>query len=255
MKEGKKLKNREISMLFMLAIVGIAALTIYFVLFPMYTNLSVLEAENETLRAREIEMSTQIDRSAGYQQMHDEAKTDYSRYISYFYRPMDPETIDERISGMLIAHGMTPSTLTMTGLQVEGVPPYLAQELRAAPVPKPLDIRKDESTAAEDGQESSGSGTASADAGDPVGEAAPASPGQEEFEDYAFVYTVTVSAQGDREHLYTFLAQTAPMTAMEVTGFSYDDPVDKNTPGTVNMTIKLYVFVEGVPANEQAGGK
>ena len=258
----KSLKSNEIQMLFTLVIVAVAALVIYFILLPMYNGLADLEKDNDDLRNQEYEIRNQIAQAPGYQNMHDEARADYFRYIAYFYSPMAPELIDERITSMLIAHGMTPATLTMTTLTVEGIPAYMAQELRADPVPIPLDSVADEEQAADNSGQANaeGGGSNLEDAAD-AAEAA-ANPTEEIFDDYAFVYTVSVSAHGDRNNLFTFLAQVAPMTAMYVTDFSYIDPVTEKasepggkdivTPGVINMTIKMYVFVEGVPANPQA---
>jgi len=250
----KNLKSGELKMLLTLVVVAVAALTIYFILFPMYQGLAVLEEENKTLRTQAAEAQNQIDKIPGFQNMLDEARNDYYRYIGYFFNPMEPELLDERITSMLIAHGMTPSAFSMSTLEVQGIPPYEAQELRANPVPVPLGSEDEET-----GEGQTGSALENA-----AENAEAAAEGAEEiiYDDYAFVYTVTVTAHGDRNNLFTFLAQVAPMTAMFVTDYSYTDPVvtepttpggtKTTTPGIINMTIKMYVFVEGVTANEQA---
>jgi hypothetical protein len=236
----KRLKSGEISMLFTLVIVAVAALTIYYVLFPMYTNLAVLEKENEALRIEESNMRTQIDLATGFQEMYDEARADYVKYIAMFYGPMEPELIDDRITNMMISHEMTPTSLSMTNLTVEGVPPYMVEELRTNPVPAPPNEGGE-------GPVADTSGTA--------GTADESNSAPQEFNDYAFVYTVSVSANGKRDNLYTFLAQVYPMTAMEVVNFTFSDTDEKGSlvVGTINMTLKLYVFAPGVPANQQTG--
>lgn len=249
----KPLKSSELKMLLNLVVVAVAALTIYFILLPMYQGLAVLEEENNALRAQEIETSAQIDKLPGFQDMLVEARNDYYRFIGYFHNPMPPEILDERITSMLISHGMTPTSFSMTTLQVQGIPPYMMQELRVNPVPIPLDTTG--------GEAAEGGGTALENAAEAAETAAE---GAEEviYEDNVFVYTINVNAQGDRNNLFTFLAQVAPMTAMYVTSFSITDPVvtpattpggsATTTPGTINMTIKVYVYVEGVSANAQA---
>jgi hypothetical protein len=256
---AKSLKNSELKMLLTLVVVAIAALTIYFILLPMYQGLAVLEEENITLRIQESEYTNQVDKIPDFQNMLDTARSDYYRYVGYFHRPMEPELLDERITSMLISHGMTPSSFTMTTLEVKGIPPYFAEELRANPAPLPLGAEGEET--AEGEQAEAGGGTVLDNAAENA-EAAAEGAEVAVYEDYAFVYTINVSARGDRNNLFTFLAQVAPMTAMYVTEFSFTDPIvtpattpggtATTTPGIIDMTIKLYVYVEGVTANEQA---
>jgi len=235
----KSFSNKEISLVFALVIVAVAGLSLYFVLLPMFTNLSKLNGDIDILKAQEVEHRNQIAQLENFQEMYDKAKSDYNKYVAYFYGPMVPELIDERVTGMVIANDMTPATLTMTLLRIESVPLYVAKELRVSPVPVPIgdleagDAREDDAAAEED---------------DPAAEA-----DEDEDECYAFEYTVSVSAYGERENLYAFLAQAAPMTALEVTSFVYDkgNTGDGASQNVIEIELKLYVFVEGVaPADE-----
>jgi len=242
----KKLKDSEVSMLVILAIIAVAALGIYFVLFPMFTNMRALTSEIDELQMKEFEYKNQIAQTEIYQQQYKEAQSDYYRFFSYFYSPMDPEIIDERVTSMLIAHGMTPATLSMTTLNVEGISRYYAQELRANPLPETVEPPVDGEVTPVP----------------PIGELNddPAtSPEQVTPADaYAFTYSVNVGAYGNRDNLYTFLAQVAPMTAMHVVYFDFTDPIttkdssgrSTTTPGQINMQIKMYVLIDGVPARD-----
>jgi len=252
----RKLKDSELSTIFIVAIIAVAALGIYFVLFPMFTNMNDLTDDIDSLRAQEYEYRAQISQTESYLEQYKEAQADYNRFFSYFYSPMDPEIIDERITSMLIAHDMTPASLSMTTLNVEGVSPYFASELRVNPVP---DLT---------GADGDGQITPVPPIGDISGEDVNVGdyfPDQEQpdFADsYAFVYTVNVSAYGNRDNLYTFLAQVAPMTAMIVTAFDFTDSVSEKgsdgktitTPGQINMEIKMYVLIDGVPARDFGTG-
>ena len=271
---GYKLKASEVRMLFALLIVGISVLTAYFLLLPMFTNLSALSDEVEGLQRQQDEKRLQIARTAEFQDMYDDAQSEYYRYISYFYEPMAPEMIDERITSMLLAHNMTPASLSMTTLQVEAVPQYMADELRASPLP----VMPDSDTAIiVDGAVATGAqgagggdvgdGPAPGTAADGADADAAETPSQasDGSDSYAFVYTIKATAYGKRDSLYAFLAQASNMTAMEVTSFSYADPKpetaadsgekDAADAGSINMEIKLYVFVEGVMAKDRAENK
>ena len=249
----RKLKESEISTIFILVIIAIAALGVYFVLYPMFTNMNSLTDEIENLKVREYEYRAQIAQTEIYQEQFRDAQSDYNKYFTYFHSPMDPEIIDERITSMLIAHGMTPASLSMTTLAVEGVSPYRAEELRVNPVPEVVDPPGDEQVTpvppiGDIGDEGIDVGSYFPDAA----EDAPAA------DSYAFVYTVSVNAYGDRDDLYTFLSQVSTMTAMEVMFFSFTDSVSEKdsagktvtTPGQINMDIKMYVLIDGVPARE-----
>jgi len=143
----------------------------------------------------------------------------------------------------------------MTTLDVEGIPTYYAEELRANPLPETLDPQ-------EDGYETPippVGDISDTPYDDPASAAADAPPEQIGSADsYAFVYTVTTNAYGNRDNLYTFLAQVAPMTAMHVVYFDFTDPVTTRdadgksitTPGQINMVIKMYVLIDGVPARD-----
>jgi len=250
----KKLKESEVSMLVILAIIGVAALAVYFVLLPMFTNMRSLTGEIDELKMKELEFKTQIAQTEIYQNQFDEAQASYYRFFPYFFPPMDPEIVDERVTSMLIAHDMTPATLNMTTLEVEGISPYYADELRANPVPEILEPEEEapELTAPPAG----GADDMLADQGGTAAE--PEGPA----DSYAFVYTVTLSAYGDRDNLYTFLQQVSGMTAMHVISFSFTDSqttrdeagVSTTTPGLINMQIKMYVLIDGVPARDFGAG-
>ena len=245
----RKLKDSEVSTIAIVAILAAAFLGFYFVLFPMFTKMNSLEDEIVGLRAQQSEFKNQIAQTEIYKNQYREAQANYYRYFTYFHSAMDPEIIDERVTSMLIAHGMTPASLSMTTLESFAVFPYVAQELRANPLP-------DTEGAAEGQAEAPAAGT---NAGDGIADAediynqlqdAAAAAGDAS---YSFVYTINVSAYGERANLYTFLAQVATMTAMYVTSFDFTDPME-DTPGQINMQIKMYVLIDGVPARDFGGG-
>jgi len=252
--ETKKLKENEVSMIVILAIVAVAVLGAYFVLFPMFTNMNTLNDEIDALKVQEYEYKNQIAQTELYKQQYQDAQADYYKFFTYFHSPMDPEIIDERITSMLLAHDMTPATLSMTTLNVEGVSPYYADELRVNPVPELLDPQEEAPI------------TPVPPIGDisdmPVDDGAMDPELAGPADSYAFVYTIDVSAYGNRDNLYTFLAQVAPMTAMHIISFDFTDPettrdadgVSTTTPGQINMQIKMYVLIDGVPARDFSEG-
>jgi len=248
----KGLRESDVSMLFILAIIAVAALGIYFVLYPMFTNMKSLTGEVDELQVKEYEYKNQIAQTEIALKQYEEAQADYYRFFSYFYSPMDPEIIDERVTSMLIAHDMTPASFSMTTLTVEGISPYMADELRTNPVPETTEPPAAQEPPAE------GSEGNLPDIPDPTPAPQPAPGFSTPADSYAFVYTINVSAYGNRDNLYTFLSQVSTMTAMHVISFNFSDPTTERDaegktttkPGEINMQIKMYVLVDGVPARD-----
>jgi len=247
----KKLSQKERTLLFILAVVAIAVLGVWFLLLPAYNSISTVYEELETLKSQEFEYRNEIMLAEMYEKMLDDAQAEYEKYSSYFYDLMEPESIDERITGMLTDNGMTPATLSMTLLEVKGVLPYTVSELRVNPVPKPVDSEADN-----EGGES--------DSGEPAGDGAETDKDDAEAKDSkSFVYTVNITAHGERDNLYDFLTQAAGMTAFEVTSYSFgtkiatteaaaasDAAANADSQELIKIEIKLYVFVEGVAVED-----
>ncbi|MDR0875334.1 MAG: hypothetical protein LBN12_03895 [Clostridiales Family XIII bacterium] len=256
-----KLSVRERTMIFVLIIVGIAFVMGYFLLMPMMTEYKTVQAEYTELQDREVEMRAQIEQKEAYQQAYNQALVQYNEYSRYFYRQIDPEILDELVTGLTLASGLDPVNLTMSQLTQEGVPPYTATNLAPQPIPviepeAPADeasgAPEDEPAAGEDG---TGAGATEPAFEEPVYTEPATSEGAA-----SFVYTVEMTANGSRLAYYDLLARVKAMDAIEVVSFSYRDPVtekapagsdakDTFTPGELRFSLKVYVFVEGVPAS------
>jgi hypothetical protein len=246
-----KLSLRERTMIFVLAIVAVAGMMGYFLLWPMMTEYGAIQTEIEDLKTREIDMRMQIEQKESYQQAYNVALVQYNQYAQYFYRPIDPEILDELITGLTLASGMSPQALSMSQLQVEGVPLYVATELAPHPVPEPTLPAEDES-----GQDGEGEGdeTLSGDGS----EATPAEP-TPQASTSSYVYNAHMTAEGSRTAFYDLLARVQALDAIEIVRFDYTDPEiikalegsnEKDTviPGRLNLDFKVYVFVEGMLA-------
>jgi hypothetical protein len=242
-----KLSVRERTMIFVLAILAVAGVMGYFLLWPMVTEYGTIQTEYEDLQNQEVDMRAQIGQKEAYQQAYNEALVQYNAYSQYFYRPIDPEILDELVTGFTLASGLTPKSLSMTQLGTEGVPLYMATELAPHPVPTP-------ETPAE-GSEESGENTGAEEGTEPVPEA-PAV----QTNTACYVYNAHMTAEGTRKAFYDLLARIQPMNAIEIIRFDYTDPViekapagsnekDKVTPGKLNIDFKVYVFVEGMIAS------
>jgi hypothetical protein len=246
-----KLSLRERTMIFVLAIVAIAGVMGYFLLWPMMTEYGKIQTEIEDLENREIDMRMQIEQKDAYQKAYNEALVQYNQYSQYFYRPIDPEMLDELITGLTLASGLSPRAFSMSQLQVEGIPLYSATELAPHPVPEPTIPAE-----GGDGQDGSAEGDGTAD-GDGT-ETAPAEPAPP-TNTSSYVYNAHIAAEGPRTAFYDLLARVQAMDAIEVLRFDYTDPEtikapegsnekDKVTPGRLNIDFKVYVFIEGMLA-------
>jgi hypothetical protein len=275
----KKLSVRERTMIFILIIVAIAVVMGYFLLLPMMSEYKTIQTEYTELQDRELEMRRQIEQKESYQQAYNLALVQYNEYSQYFYRPLDPEILDELVTGLTLASGLSPVTMSMSQLSPEGVPLYTPTDLTLRPVPvqtpsAPAEAAtgasasatggEGESTGSDSGADGAASSTAegSTDAGatipvtdepvytEPIPPASAAS----------YIYNVHMTADGSRTAFYDLLARIRTMDAIEVVRFDYTDPItikapegsnvkDTFTPGRLNFDLKVYVFVEGVPAS------
>jgi hypothetical protein len=249
------LSKREQIMIYLVVIVGVIAAFVFLVAKPAMENLTTLQTEADELQAREMEYRQVISQTDVYLAMYDEALATYNKAKKKYFKPMKPETLDEKVTGYLVEAGFEPTTLSMSTLNVEGIPYYSPTILRPTAVP---DIPDPEATSegAVDGdgltpKEETEAAAAAADSG--YAEEEVATGGAP-----AFVYTVNVSAEGEWSNLYKLLDAVKKKSGIEIVSYQYNDtaaPSDTVASGvpvakdSVNLVIKLYVYVKGVPAS------
>jgi hypothetical protein len=188
---------------------------------------------------------------------------------------------------MLLNHKLTPVRLSMTEIGHEPVPLFLPQTL----VPKPLPQADggagagdaDGGAGAGDAGNGAGAGGAGADGagggsgggagggtggadGAGAGNVANRTPSTNITNGSAdglptnatvYCYTVTVEASGWFDSLLDFLEGARELKAMEVLSYSYDEHAAGSVPsiegGTIMLTLKLYIFVDGGLADPAPG--
>jgi hypothetical protein len=256
----KALSKREQIMIYLVVIVGVIAAFVFFVAIPAMDNLTTLQTEADELQAQEMEYRQVISQTATYNQMYDEALAAYNKAKKKYFKPMKPETLDEKVTGYLVDAGFDPQTLSMSTLNVEGVPSYLPTVLRPTAVPEVSDPDTTSEGAVDgDGltpKEETEAAAAAADSGYAEQEAATGGAP-------AFVYTVNVSVEGEWSNLYKLLDKVRKKSGIEIISYQYNEsaaPVDISNPSasvaskdSVNMVLKLYVYVKGVPASTGNG--
>ncbi|MDR0817755.1 MAG: hypothetical protein LBN35_03860 [Clostridiales Family XIII bacterium] len=260
----RNLSKREQIMIYALVVIGVIAALVFLVAIPAMDNLTALQDETADLKNQEMEYRQVIAQADSYHEMFDEAQTTYKKAQKKYFKPMKPETLDEKITGYLMDAGFDPSTLSMSTLNVEGVPGYTAPILNPTAVPELPDT--DTATAdiavtdggAEDNADAAAAGGAGAEGADTGTEVADttAAEGYDEAAANmggapAFVYTVNVSAQGEWSNLYKLLDTVRKKSGIEIISYQYNDASGGQTASkdTVTMVIKVYVFVKGVPAS------
>jgi hypothetical protein len=233
-------------MIYALVIIVVVAVLGFFLILPALSNVTALRAEVQELADRDINTRNVIAQTEQYQRMYDEAKVDYDTYKKLFYLPMDPEALDETITGMLVNHGLEPINLTMTPLGTETVSYFAPPPLVASAVPEKS---TDGSLAVATDTAISGVDAALADSMGGMN---------------TFVYTVDVNADGDRSELFDIIEFVRNTPSLEVLNYNYTDPTEEiiygmfgedptttRTAGSVSISFKVYVFIEGVSAQPQ----
>jgi hypothetical protein len=219
---------REKVMFYSLIVILIAAALIYFLVLPGIRNLDAIREEVILLQEQEANARSVMAQIEPNNNRYREAKIRFDAARTRYYLPMAPETIDEKITGLLVDCGFAPDTLSMSLLTQEEVYPFAPQVLSAEPTADP----------------NAGTGSSGV-------------PGS------AFVYTVNVSVFGEYKNFYSLLENINHADGIELVQFDYRevDPVKVIvTNGIANMTaaealaagrdhvsmiIKIYVYVEG----------
>jgi cell division protein FtsL len=278
-----KLSRREQVLLGVLMAVIVIAVISFLVVLPSISRIDSLNSEIATLQQQKDALVSKADKLPDYQAQYDAAQQDYRNYQQFYYPFMDPEMIDSTVTGMLLDHGLTPVRLSMTEIGHESVPPFLPQTL----VPKPQADGSGGASGVGGGGEGGGSsgggaaadgdegadgsgggagGAAGSTGGAGAGNVANRTPSTNITNGSAdglptnatvYCYTVTVEASGWFDGLLDFLEGVRELKAMEVLSYSYDEHAAGSVPGieggTIMLTLKLYIFIDGSLADPASG--
>ncbi|MDR0851710.1 MAG: hypothetical protein LBN36_04385 [Clostridiales Family XIII bacterium] len=218
---------RERVMIYALIVIIIAAALVYFLVIPGSRNLQTLQAEVDSLREQEATTRSLIAQIEPNNDRYNAAKVLFEQAKLRYYLPMAPETIDEKITGILVDCGFSPDTLSMSQLTEEDVFPFTPQILSATALTDP-----------------SSAYTIPADINGSAGTK-------------AYVYTVDVSASGEYKNFYALLEYINSKDGIEMVQFDYTEvfpekpeagkpaPPASASLDHVRMVIKIYVYVEG----------
>jgi hypothetical protein len=225
--------KRERTMIYLLIVIAIGAILIYFAVLPGFTKYSALMDEIEQLEDRESLYRTTIAKAGTYGKMYADAKVAWEAAQTMYYRPMDPESLDRTITGLLIDAGFEPDNLSMSSLISEAIPSFAPPALQEMPFTTAGAVEETgEEPAADDGT------------GDPASEPS------------SFVYTIKTSVSGSLDKLYTLLDTVKDMNGIKITSYTYmenDSKATDEATGEVpegdrseaTLIFKVYVFVEG----------
>jgi hypothetical protein len=229
----EKRTKRERVLLCAMAIIAVCATLVCFLVIPGMNRLEDLQAEVTSLENERLIYSTAISQSPVYQQACRDAQSTCDEAKGRLFVPMDPESLDETISGYLISSGFDLTSLAMTPLHVEGIDDF------SGIVSKP---------AIEDGTAAATRST------------------------FAYTVNVTAAGyrsnlyrlldkiqktDGVELAAYQFggAAEGDDNRAAGVTGAKGQSGLPDSEKSTATMTFKVYVFVEGRSASSEAGAQ
>jgi len=119
-----KLSKREQSLLCIGLIAVLLMVIVFLLILPGLNKLEELGEEADDLYYELDMMQRATGNMVVYQQLYDDSREQYEAAIKKFFKPMKPETLDERVTGFLISAGYEPETLSLTPLGVEFVPEF-----------------------------------------------------------------------------------------------------------------------------------
>jgi cell division protein FtsL len=247
-----KLSLRERVLIAVLLTAAIASAVAFFVVLPAITTMQELEAEILELEGEKAEIRIEPDRTPQYQEQLELATRDFENYRHFYYPFMDPETIDQTVTNLLLDNNLEPERFAMTAISVAPVLPYTTRTLVPKPVPTAEEIAEEEAESstgttgagdapsADGGTASDGSGEGStgrseelaANAEAAADNAPPSAEGTGEGDEPSglvaglsiYCYTIDVEAKCWMEELFDFLDAARGITAMEVVSYSYIEP-------------------------------
>jgi hypothetical protein len=242
--------KREQMMIILLIVLVVVAGFAYFVVLPGIAKINTLTDEVAALEEQELTYRLAIAQTESYNKIYTEALAEYEAAKVAYRLPMDPESLDEMVTGFLLNAQFEPETLSMQPISFEAVYPYKSPALETVPFVTGGAIDASDGAAASETPSDAGGG----------GEGTPSS----------YVYSVNVSAAGKIENLYTLLDHVAGMTGIRIESYSFNPGQEKELPqsgsaaaSTVSLpekdsfsiVFKIYVFVEGayqIPSAESA---
>jgi type II secretory pathway component PulM len=263
----KKLSTRERVMIVGLLVVVVIAMLLFLIYIPAQENIAALEDREAELQQEYSSYENQIAQTPTYRVAFDSAKVKYNAYQEFFYPFMNPEEVDELITGTLRDNKIDPERLTMTALSEEPLSHYTAVQLVPNAVAEPEEPSNGTETASGGGalgenrnssalnevESAAGtagttdatgtsSGSATSSANDPGVDLATA-----DKDTTVYVYTIDVQADGSFASLQKYLDKSKSKYGFEIISWSFVEPTagDILNTGTIQMQIKLYVFLGG----------
>jgi hypothetical protein len=226
--------KRERTMILFLIVLLVLAGFAYFVLLPGIEKINTLTDEVAALEEEELNYRLAIAQTESYNKIYTESLAEYEAAKGAYRLPMDPESLDEMITGFLLNANFEPETLGLQPISLEAVQPYKSPALETVPFVTGGAI--DASNAGTPSETSGGDSVAS-----------------------SYVYTVNVSAAGKIENLYALLDHVSGMTGVRIESYAFT-PGNEEIPQSgseaassvtrpakdgFSIVFKIYVFVEG----------
>lgn len=224
------LTKREQVLIYGLVIVAVLAILIFLIILPAMTHLSDLSDDVSQYQSEEMEMRLTISQADVNEQQYEKATKNFNKLKKQFYMPMDPESLDETITALIVQSGLSPRSLKMTTLQQGKIPAYTIQPLVSAGIPVTT---------------SSGAATNSAVAEGGNTDGTDNNEGTD-----AYVYTASASADGDKNQLSKLIDLVNATSGIELYSYNYSLTKDENASekvtigGSVELTFYVYVYVD-----------
>jgi hypothetical protein len=236
-----RLSNREQTMIYALITLGIVCALYFLLLGPGMDRLSVLEDEVTKAEDTQETYSMAIAQSPTSKEQLATATAVYDEAKGRIFPLMTIETLDSTVTGYLEDAGFDPENLSMSQLESESVEPFIPQPLSESPVQEAVDAQQTEAEAAEDpAAQEEGDEAASEENEDQEAPAADVA---------LYSYSVNINATGGWKNLYSLIDKIAEKDGVELTQYAYSEGSgDSSNKGSFSMTIKFYVFIEGVAA-------
>jgi len=121
--------KREKRLIFAMLIFGAVALTVQFAIIPMNNELEEVRTELEQLEYQQFETQTKLGRELIIRQAYEVAEDDASEVYMRYPASIPAAEIDRFLTNLCFAHGIIPSSLSMSGASSLNIPEHGGQDV------------------------------------------------------------------------------------------------------------------------------
>lgn len=210
--------RREKTLLYVLLCCVIVVAGLMLLIFPALTQLNDVEMQLQDKRFSQEQMSQEIAQAEAYHTALQSGRESLASSALSFYAPMTADQADQLVTGMLLKHGLTPVSLSISAAEDAAVYPYLTEPPEPAAQADTANTEEIPSEAAAADTAADGTGAADGGTAAPTAAAAPTVPPAGALTHFRLEATMT----GKAASFIDLCDETSRLPSLRIVGFTAD---------------------------------